>query len=51
MIASHMITEEEVVALLSQAGVTDTSSIDQGGFEAFVDSMVEEDPEGESSLD
>jgi hypothetical protein len=43
MLASDLLSEEDVAAMLAEAGVADTSKIDREAFERFVDEMVEEE--------
>jgi hypothetical protein len=45
MLASDLLSEEDVAEMLAEAGVADTSKIDRKAFERFVDEMVEEDYE------
>ena len=43
MLASDLLSEEDVAEMLAEVGVADTSKIDREAFERFVDEMAEEE--------
>ena len=45
MLSSGMLTEDDITAMLQEAGVADSALITQTDFEAFVDQLTEEEEE------